>query len=135
MAGTVCGPQYANKKCECRLQVVPGKTPATQEASNPLRICSYLDSEQTMFACDPGCCPTDCSTEKEDTGANGGARNVWWWFVVTILFGLMIASSFVYRSTIVQNIRSRIAFMVYIAVLIITMIIITLVNVVPKKKS
>lgn len=130
MAGTVCGAQYRDKQCECRLQVTPGITPATGEASNPKRICSFLDSEQTLIACDPGCCPTDCSdvSVTADDTRSPGRRGGWWWFVVTILFGLAIASTFVYRST-VRNARGRLAFLAYIAALVITAVIIVLVNV------
>lgn len=103
MSSTICGPQYTGKACECRAQVTPGTTPATGEASNPTWICAHVqDGIQT--ACDPGCCPTDCSKQTtDDKDGTGGAaaetKSAWWIILISILFGLMLFISYFYRST------------------------------------
>jgi hypothetical protein len=99
-----CGPQYTGKGCECQLQVTPGVTPATQEAANPQRICAFRE-EGIQYACDPGCCPTDCSTDKPVTGDgsdDASAKLPWYtapWFVILagLLFGLIGMAAIIYR--------------------------------------
>ena len=102
MSSNICGPQYTGKGCECRVQVTPGTTPATGEASNPTWICAHVqDGIQT--GCDPGCCPTDCSkqtTGKDETGgAAADTKSAWWIILISILFGLMLFISYFYRAT------------------------------------
>ena len=99
-----CGPQYTGKSCSCQLQVVPGVTPATQEAANPLRICAYRE-EGIQYACDPGCCPTDCSTDQTMTAPAAAAPQKFFarpWFVILvgIIFGLMLFGAIIYRRTV-----------------------------------
>jgi hypothetical protein len=98
MAGTICGPQYTGKGCECRLQVTPGKTPATGEASNPARICSFVEYG-VQYPCDPGCCPTDCSKAAEEE--TKPTTNYWYWWIILIgiVFGLGVIGAFVYKAT------------------------------------
>jgi len=99
MAGTICGPQYAGKGCECRLQVTPGKTPATGEAANPARICAFLQ-DGVQYPCDPGCCPTDCSkAAEEESSSTPWYKTYWWVILLGILFGLGVIGAFVYKAT------------------------------------
>ena len=104
MASTICGPQYTGKGCECRAQVTPGVTPSTGEASNPTWICAHVQSG-VQTACDPGCCPTDCSAAAAaaaaaTTASSGDTKGKNWWIIlVSILFGLMMFVSYFYRST------------------------------------
>jgi hypothetical protein len=103
MAGTICGAQYTGKTCECRLQVTPGKTPATGEAANPARICSFVEYG-VQYPCDPGCCSTDCATATTTNTTESSDslfKKYWYWWIILIgiVFGLLIFGSFVYRST------------------------------------
>lgn len=98
----VCGPQYTGKTCSCQLQVVPGVTPATQEAANPLRICAYRE-EGIQYACDAGCCSTDCSkdqTATETPAPENPFARPWFVILVGLIFGLMLFGAIIYRRTV-----------------------------------
>lgn len=97
-----CGPQYSGKTCSCQLQVVPGVTPATQEAANPLRICAYRE-EGIQYACDPGCCSTDCSKEDATTGKSSEKKSFvrpWYVILAGLIFGLMLLGAIIYKRTV-----------------------------------
>ena len=103
-----CGPQYAGKTCSCQLQVVPGVTVATQEAANPLRICAYRE-EGIQYACDPGCCSTDCSKDEKKTDETAAPENPFGrpWFVILVglIFGLMLFGAIIYRRTVRNGLK------------------------------
>lgn len=108
-----CGVQYDGKKCECQLQVVPGVTPATKQAANPLRICAYREYG-IQYACDPGCCSTDCSSVTPTDTSSGTSDldfNVFsspiFIVILSILFGLMLFSAIFYKK-LVKNAKFRI---------------------------
>lgn len=101
-----CGPQYVGKTCSCQLQVVPGITEATKQAANPLRICAYRE-EGIQYACDPGCCSTDCTKEEkapESTGENT-FTSPWFIILVGLIFGLMLFGAIIYRRTVRNGLK------------------------------
>lgn len=103
-----CGPQYTGKTCSCQLQVVPGVTPATQEAANPLRICAYRE-EGIQYPCDTGCCSTDCSVDQTAAAATAPSESrfarPWFVILVGLIFGLMLFGAIIYRRTVRNGIK------------------------------
>lgn len=104
-----CGVQYDGKTCECQLQVVPGVTPATKEAANPVRICAYREFG-IQYACDTGCCPTDCSGTTQDTSSDNSALNVFgspiFVIILSVIFGLMLFAAIFYKK-LVKNAKFK----------------------------
>jgi len=103
-----CGVQYDGKKCECQLQVVPGITPATKQAANPVRICAYREFG-VQVGCDDGCCPTDCSgtqntSSEGDLSVFGSPIFI---IILSVIFGLMLFAAIFYKK-LVKNARFRI---------------------------
>lgn len=140
MAGTVCGPQFKDKNCDCYLQVTAGTTPATGQASNPLRLCSFVSNDGTLLACDPGCCKTDCALPDEEdetsasTSTSTSPTSVWWIIVVTVLFGLLIMSSYFFRVASRNPTKIKL-YLAFVGVLILTIIIVAAVGATQKKKG
>lgn len=105
-----CGVQYDGKNCECQLQVVPGVTPATKQAANPVRICAYREFG-IQYACDAGCCSTDCSGTGQTTSSEGADLSVFgspiFIIILSIIFGLILFTAIFYKK-LVKNARFRI---------------------------